>query len=188
MTGIVLILAVGGVTGVLLGAVGAVLADQLLSRSAGGGTRDERRRREVALPGAIDLLRVCLDAGLPPGTALALVTPGVALPLRRDLAAVCALHELGADAPSAWADWRADPVLGPVARTMIRSAHSGSALSTALGAISAQCRADQDSRAESAARRAGVFVLAPLGLCFLPAFVCLGVVPTVLGIASTVLP
>ena len=26
-------------------------------------------------------------------------------------------------------------------------------------------------------RRAGVWVLAPLGACFLPAFVCLGVVP-----------
>jgi hypothetical protein len=31
-----------------------------------------------------------------------------------------------------------------------------------------------------------VWVLAPLGLCFLPAFVCLGVVPLVLGIAGDV--
>jgi hypothetical protein len=29
-------------------------------------------------------------------------------------------------------------------------------------------------------------VLAPLGACFLPAFVCLGVVPMVLGIAGDV--
>ena len=36
---------------------------------------------------------------------------------------------------------------------------------------------------EAAVRRAGVWVLAPLGLCFLPAFVCLGVAPLVLGIA-----
>jgi hypothetical protein len=35
-------------------------------------------------------------------------------------------------------------------------------------------------------RRAGVWVLAPLGLCFLPAFLCLGVVPLVLGIAADV--
>jgi hypothetical protein len=42
------------------------------------------------------------------------------------------------------------------------------------------------ARTEAAVRRAGVWVLAPLGLCFLPAFVCLGVAPLVLGIAGTV--
>ena len=39
---------------------------------------------------------------------------------------------------------------------------------------------------EAAVRRAGVWVLAPLGVCFLPAFLCLGVVPMVLGIAADV--
>jgi pilus assembly protein TadC len=34
--------------------------------------------------------------------------------------------------------------------------------------------------------RAAVWVLAPLGLCFLPAFLCLGVLPLVLGIADNV--
>ena len=42
------------------------------------------------------------------------------------------------------------------------------------------------ARIERDVRRAGVWVLAPLGLCFLPAFVCLGVVPLVLGIAGQV--
>jgi hypothetical protein len=32
-----------------------------------------------------------------------------------------------------------------------------------------------------------VLVAAPLGLCFLPAFVCLGIIPTVVGIAGAVL-
>jgi len=186
--GLVLAAAVGGVVGLVSALVASVLADRLLSRADGGDAREVRRRREEALPGAVDLLCVCLDAGLPPGAALALVAPGVAAALRGDLTAVCALHELGADAASAWAEWRADPVLGAVARTMIRSGHSGSALAAALRAVSGQCRADLNSRAEATARRAGVFVLAPLGLCFLPAFVCLGVVPTVLGIAATVLP
>ena len=41
--------------------------------------------------------------------------------------------------------------------------------------------------AEARAQRAAVLITAPLGLCFLPAFVCLGVAPTVAGIAATVL-
>lgn len=40
----------------------------------------------------------------------------------------------------------------------------------------------------AAAERAGVLVTGPLGLCFLPAFLCLGVVPVVLGLAGSVLP
>jgi pilus assembly protein TadC len=47
-------------------------------------------------------------------------------------------------------------------------------------------RSTQRGDVEAAVRRAGVWVLAPLGLCFLPAFVCLGVVPLVLGIAADV--
>jgi hypothetical protein len=38
-----------------------------------------------------------------------------------------------------------------------------------------------------AARAVAVRAAAPLGLCFLPAFVLLGVVPTVLGLARGVL-
>jgi len=39
----------------------------------------------------------------------------------------------------------------------------------------------------AAARKVGVLAVAPLGLCFLPAFVCLGIVPVVVGLASQVL-
>ena len=42
------------------------------------------------------------------------------------------------------------------------------------------------AQTEVAVRRAGIWVLAPLGVCFLPAFLCLGVVPLVLGIAGDV--
>jgi pilus assembly protein TadC len=37
------------------------------------------------------------------------------------------------------------------------------------------------------AERVGVWTLLPLGCCFLPAFVCLGVLPVVLGVAGQVL-
>jgi hypothetical protein len=41
--------------------------------------------------------------------------------------------------------------------------------------------------AEAALARLGVFSALPLGLCFLPAFICLGVVPVVLDLGATVL-
>jgi len=56
----------------------------------------------------------------------------------------------------------------------------------ALQTLAGDTRAEARSRADAAVRRAGVWVLAPLGACFLPAFLCLGVVPLVLGIAADV--
>jgi pilus assembly protein TadC len=41
--------------------------------------------------------------------------------------------------------------------------------------------------ATAAAERASVLIAAPLGLCYLPAFVCLGIVPVVAGLAGDVL-
>jgi hypothetical protein len=53
--------------------------------------------------------------------------------------------------------------------------------------------AERASRAErrrlnQAAARLGVYLMAPLGLCFLPAFVALGLVPVLLSFATGLLP
>ena len=55
------------------------------------------------------------------------------------------------------------------------------------GALAVDLRAAARTATDAEVRRAGVRILAPLGLCFLPAFVCLGVVPLVIGLAGNVL-
>jgi hypothetical protein len=55
-----------------------------------------------------------------------------------------------------------------------------------LQRLAGDLRTAQRGAVEAAVRQAGVWVLAPLGVCFLPAFLCLGVVPMVLGIAADV--
>ncbi|MCW2777557.1 MAG: hypothetical protein JWN17_1282, partial [Frankiales bacterium] len=57
----------------------------------------------------------------------------------------------------------------------------------AVARLAADARAEARSAAEQRARRAGVLAVAPLGLCFLPAFVLLGVVPVVVGLAGPLL-
>jgi pilus assembly protein TadC len=69
----------------------------------------------------------------------------------------------------------------------VRAGESGASVVPALSNLAADTRSAARARVEADVRRAGVWVLAPLGLCFLPAFVCLGVVPLVLGIADGVL-
>ena len=56
-----------------------------------------------------------------------------------------------------------------------------------MAELAGQQRAAAEDTAAAAAERAGVLVTGPLGLCFLPAFLCLGVVLVVLGLAGPVL-
>ena len=67
-----------------------------------------------------------------------------------------------------------------------RSASSGSALAQGVAELAEQSRQDATHAADAAAERASVLIAGPLGLCFLPAFVCLGIVPVVVGLAGHV--
>ena len=163
---------------------GSVVAglERLLRRSGAPPEDGEQLARD--LPVACDLLAVCLQAGTPVGTAVATVADSVPGPLGERLAAVGGLYRLGAAPQRAWAG--VPPPVDALARTVVRAGESGSSVVPALQRLAADLRGSARSRTEAAVRRAGVWVLAPLGLCFLPAFLCLGVVPLVLGIAADV--
>ena len=176
-------LLLSGPVGLGGGAVVAVAADRLLRR-----LQDDRRLTGQALdqdlPAACDLLAVCLAAGVPVSGALAAVGSALPAPLGPELRSVAELYRLGAEPRRAWADVPVE--LAALGRALVRAGESGSAVVPALTTLAADRRSAARSRTEEAVRRAGVWVLAPLGVCFLPAFLCLGVVPLVLGIAGHV--
>ncbi|MGE5763678.1 MAG: type II secretion system F family protein [Mycobacterium leprae] len=78
---------------------------------------------------------------------------------------------------------------GPLAglgRVLARVADTGAPLAAALGEAAREQRERATLTAEERARSAGVYAVAPLGLCFLPAFVLVGAVPVVAGLLATV--
>jgi pilus assembly protein TadC len=82
------------------------------------------------------------------------------------------------------------PAPEPVRRIVaaaVRSQHSGAAFAGALHRVAEDLRADRLIAADAAARRAGVLIVLPLGLCFLPAFVLAGLVPVVVAVLGDVL-
>jgi Flp pilus assembly protein TadB len=184
--------AAGLAVGVLIGGVvcaGAALgvtfgAARLLRSRDPGDERAVRGALLADLPGACDLLAVCLAAGMPVGGALAAVGAATGAPLGPALRAVATLYRLGAEPRRAWVDVPGE--LSGLGRVLVRAGESGSSVVPALRALAADSRASARAAAGAAVQRAGVWVLAPLGACFLPAFVCLGVVPLVLGIAGDV--
>jgi Flp pilus assembly protein TadB len=179
---VVFLLLGGGLMAVLVAAGAGVALERVLRRS--GSRPDDGGRLARDLPVACDLLAVCLSAGTPVGAALAAVGGAVPGPLGERLIEVGVLYRLGAAPRRAWSG--VPPPVDALARTVVRAGESGSTVVPALQRLAADLRSRDRSDTEAAVRRAGVWVLAPLGLCFLPAFLCLGVVPLVLGIAADV--
>lgn len=156
-----------------------------------------RARRErpggqdpLGVASSLDLFAVCLAAGMavPMAAAAAAMSapPRLAAVLRR----AADLLALGADPAIAWSvpDPRAvDTSADALLRLARRSASSGAALADGVAELAVHSRGDAAAAANAAAERAGVLIAGPLGLCFLPAFVCLGLIPVVVGLAGDVL-
>ncbi|QNG21643.1 type II secretion system F family protein [Rhodococcus triatomae] len=141
----------------------------------------------LAIAAGFDLLAACLRAGLPVADAAAAVAGVVPATMGTSLRRAADLLALGADADAAWEHAAGDPSCESLARLARRSARSGSSLSAAITELARDERSQAEDAAAAAAERAGVLISGPLGLCFLPAFVCLGIVPVVVGLATKVL-
>lgn len=183
-TGVAALALAGLASGVLLGAIaggGAWLLVGVLSAKA------PRRRASADLALALDLVATALRSGQPLSSALLLAAPSADPDSAAVLARIGGLLRLGADPADAWTVAAEHADLEAVAAAATRSAASGIRLAAAFDRLAADIRANAVTAAEARAHRAGVLVVAPLGLCFLPAFVCLGIVPVVVGIAGRVL-
>ncbi|MCZ9350030.1 hypothetical protein NGM36_09545, partial [Streptomyces mutabilis] len=87
----------------------------------------------------------------------------------------------------AWRGLAALPGAAPLARLLERADVSGLPAAGPVARLAAQARADWARTTTARARRAAVMVSAPVGLCFLPAFIAVGVLPVVIGLAGGVL-
>lgn len=151
----------------------------------------DRAAQARALPRAADLLAACLDAGSPPSAALRVVADAVGGPLGVRLRRVAAALRSGVDATAALpAPVGTAPDGDPVARlvgALARAATSGAPLAVIVQDLAADERERARWDALERARGAGVRVVGPLAACFLPAFVLVGVVPVVAGVARMLL-
>jgi hypothetical protein len=181
--------------GAALAGVSASVAARLPDRRSNADRAVDRHRLAVHA----DLLAACLDAGMSVGAAILAVPaqletragaaagrlpPADDDPLRL-LDAVAALLVLGADSDTAWRSAQQHPDLQALAAAAKRSATAGAGFADAVREHAVNLRAGAAAAAERAAGRAGVAMTAPLGMCFLPAFLCLGLAPVVVGLLSS---
>ena len=183
----------GSILGVLTGLFGlglafagrrwtAALVHRAEVESAAGSGGDQTSNVppvDTAL--VLELLAAQLRAGLAPLAAL--VTLAEALN-SRPLHTVCQRLQMGSGWGSAWSGSAAG-TFGEL-RDALAPAYTGGAPSTALLLSLADAhRLSERRAAERAAGRLSVALVVPLGLCSLPAFICLGIVPILISLLPT---
>ncbi|OCW60082.1 hypothetical protein AKG36_07045 [Trueperella bernardiae] len=141
------------------------------------GVLGKRADEPVDMAVVLDLAAAALGSGLSiPGTLKALdaAIGGAARTQTANLLL------MGATWEEAWEDLHRDRL-----RDALRAAWTDGAAPVPLIQRSAQSlRLQRQRNAKEAAARLGARLVMPLGLCFLPAFILLGIVPVVAGAAG----
>jgi len=143
----------------------------------------------LAVAASLDVLAACLRSGMAVSTAAAAVAESAPAGMAALLSRAADLLALGADPGRAWvsAGVSEDDHVQAFLRMARRSASSGTALAQGVEDLAVQLRGEATDAASARAERAAVLMAGPLGLCYLPAFLCLGIVPVVAGLAGEVL-
>jgi pilus assembly protein TadC len=149
-------------------------------------------RREAALLRAqavvaTDLLAVCLAAGANPIRAAEAAAQVLDGPVGGALREAVRAAASGAGPEECWSRLAAIPDLEGVGGLLARAAVSGTRAAGAMVAEAAAMRRQNSVIAQAAVSRVGVWAVAPLALCFLPAFLCLGVAPIAVGLAPSLI-
>lgn len=178
---------VGGIAGGVLGSLMVPVSMVTIRWLSGRADRSVLAAMGGQAPAAADLLASALASGADPISALEAVAPAIGEPLSPRLLGVAARLRLGATPRSAWSELAGVPGVEPLAAAMVRSAESGAPLAESLRRAASDLRQAHRADLMARARVLGVRTVLPLGLCFLPAFLLLGVVPVVVSLVRQVL-
>lgn len=151
-----------------------------------GGAASARSRegpglRDTAM--MLELVAAMLDAGSSIGRSLELVAASASVRYTAALRPVVSALAIGADWDTAWRSSAvALPEILELRDALGFAALIGAPSSAILYAQAARIRRERFRAAEKRAASLGVKLVVPLGLCSLPAFICLGVVPVLLAL------
>uniref|UniRef100_A0AAU2JTR4 Type II secretion system F family protein n=1 Tax=Streptomyces sp. NBC_00049 TaxID=2903617 RepID=A0AAU2JTR4_9ACTN len=179
-------LLVGGIAGAVLGGLAAFGVRRWQAR-ARPQVALARKEAERQLPFAADLLAACLAAGAGPVEAAEVVGEALGGPVGERLARAGAELRLGGEPGAGWGRLAEIPGARALAECLERAARTGAPAAEPVSRLASALRDDRTRQAGARAQRAAVLVTAPVGLCFLPAFLAIGVAPVVIGMASGLL-
>lgn len=153
----------------------------LPARRSGGGAHGLRDSAMM-----LELVAAMLDAGSGIGRSLELVAAAASSDYGKSLRPVVSALAIGADWETAWRSSEVRlPEILELRDALGFAAMTGAPSSAILYAQAARLRRERFRAAEKRAASLGVKLVIPLGLCSLPAFICLGVVPVLLALVPS---
>ncbi len=176
----------GGPVGILAGVGCGVAAWVVLARAEPAVSRRRREAAQRQLPHLVGLLVGPLRAGAATEEALAIVCAAMPGPAADRFDDVLRRLRWGTDPVAVWGELAADPELGLLGRTLARAHESGASVSETIESLADELARSGRADAEDRARQVGVRAAVPLGLCLLPAFLLLGIVPLVAGLLASI--
>jgi Flp pilus assembly protein TadB len=176
---------VGGSWALPAGAVTAAMIWLWIGRSEPPSVRRRREAAEGELPGMAHLLATALESGSDVAESLRLVCEALPGPAADLLVAVPARLSLGMPPDQAWEAVLADAALAPLGRAMVRAHRSGSPVTHEVSRLADELDRRLRLQVEERARAVGVKAAVPLGLCLLPSFLLIGVVPLVAALLGS---
>lgn len=174
----------GGADGLVLGAAAALVVHRLVAVAEPAAVRRERDVVRRDLPLLVLLLATALRGGAGAGTASRQVCAALPGPAADRLAIVADRLALGVDPERVWVALAADPELGALGRAMARAERTGAPVAAAVARLADDLATTSRAEVEDRARAVGVRAAVPLGLCLLPAFLLLGIVPLVASLIA----
>ena len=187
MSGGVAILLVDGYWSVLAGVVAAAAAYIVARRVTTEQEDRERRLYAQQLPFALEAFAACLKTGASAPQALGWAAEAVGGRLGEDLGLVSRAIVLGTPTVEAFDELAYLPSAHRVTAAVMRSGDTGAKLAENLALLARELRDERLHEAQAAAHKAGVWMVLPLCLCFLPAFFLAGLIPIVVSAMTEIL-
>lgn len=172
------------IVGTSVGAVFGFFLPDLLLYNAGTKRQDKIRK---ALPDALDMLTVCVEAGLGFDAALAQVARNTVGPLAGEFARVLQEMQIGksrSEALHAMTERTTVPELRAFVSALVQASELGIALAMVLREQAKELRVRRRQRAEEAAQKVPVKILFPLIFCIFPVMFVVIIGPAAITIAQ----
>ncbi|WP_345528048.1 type II secretion system F family protein [Nocardioides endophyticus] len=184
LAGIAAVVFVSGPAGVPAGAAAAVSTWVVIGRAEPARVRVRRRAVARDLPHVVALFAAALRSGAAPADAIDQVCRALPGPASDRLSGVAARLSVGLDPEQVWSSLADDPPLVSLGRTLARAHATGAPVVAAVERLADELSRTGRSEAEERARAVGVQAAVPLGLCLLPAFVLIGIVPLAVALLT----
>ncbi len=176
---------VQGRAGPLAGIAAAVGAWVVIGRAEPADVRARREAVSRDLPYVVTLFAATLRAGAAPADGIAVVCAALPGAAADRLSGVAARLSLGLDPVRVWSALADDPELARLGRALARAQASGAPVVASVERLGDELARGARAETEERARAVGVKAAVPLGLCLLPSFILIGIVPLVVALLAT---